>query len=363
MLAAEIASYGYSAARSDFIRLARADGLELHTFVHPQMQGPGGEPLAIDVAISRPERMDALIVILSGTHGVEGLAGSLCQRALLRSGAQPTGRSRTGVLLIHALNPYGFAYLSRTNENNVDLNRNCLDSFHDAPYNASYGQLHPTLMPKEWDLQGMRHDAALSGAVAALGVERFQSVVTAGQYHWPTGLFYGGTSPQWSRRVLESIIAREFHGLDRVVVVDVHTGLGRYGAGELIYTGFARDPEYGATKAFFVGDTVTCGDTGDSVSAQVTGALNHLFRRWAEPGALASVALEFGVHDVMTTLDALRADVRLRSFVRPSAELILKVREAQLHAFFSTDAAWIERIELRFLDVIRAARRALDSRV
>lgn len=355
----EIGRYGYSAARRDFIELAQAAGLSLRTFVHPQLQGPAGEALAIDVAMWRPERMSTLLVSISGTHGVEGLAGSVCQRALLKEDIQRICGAHTGVLLIHALNAYGFAYLTRTNEHNVDLNRNGLSSFHNLPRNDEYGRLHGLLVPKEWECASATLDVTLANAIAAMGVARFQQAVTAGQYHWPNGLFYGGTAAQWSRRVLESVVAIEFHDLSRIAVLDVHTGLGGYGEGELIYTGSAADPEYGVTKAFFAKDVVTCPDAGDSVSAAVSGALSHAFSRWAMPGALASAALEFGVRDVMTTLDSLRGDAWLRGLAQPPAETRVLVQRKMLDAFFSTDPVWLERVESRFMDVVLTSLEAL----
>ena len=60
-------------------------------------------------------------------HGVEALFGSAVQLAFME---QADGRlaasGGSGVVLIHAINPFGFAWRRRFNENNVDLNRNFL---------------------------------------------------------------------------------------------------------------------------------------------------------------------------------------------------------------------------------------------
>ena len=40
---------------------------------------------------------------------------------------------RLGVVLVHGLNPYGFAHFTRTTENNVDLNRNFIDRSEGPP--------------------------------------------------------------------------------------------------------------------------------------------------------------------------------------------------------------------------------------
>jgi hypothetical protein len=53
-------------------------------------------------------------VVLSATHGVEGLAGSGPQVDLLRH--PPRLPPDTAVLLVHAVNPHGFAWLRRTSE-------------------------------------------------------------------------------------------------------------------------------------------------------------------------------------------------------------------------------------------------------
>ena len=52
-------------------------------------------------------------------------------------------------VLLHALNPYGFAWLRRVNEHNVDLNRNFLlpgEAYRGSP--AGYAALDPLLNPK-----------------------------------------------------------------------------------------------------------------------------------------------------------------------------------------------------------------------
>ena len=81
------------------------------------------------------------IIHCSGTHGIEGYLGSAIQlRFLHELFLQQEKRLRTNnvrapptkntsvkkILLIHAINPYGMRHHRRTNENNVDLNRNVL---------------------------------------------------------------------------------------------------------------------------------------------------------------------------------------------------------------------------------------------
>jgi hypothetical protein len=73
-----------------------------------------------------------MLVLISGTHGVEGFAGSACQLAAVRLGLFGELPSDLAVLMIHSINPYGFAFCRRVTESNVDLNRNCVSDFGSA---------------------------------------------------------------------------------------------------------------------------------------------------------------------------------------------------------------------------------------
>src|ERR1051325_1319045 len=112
----------YFAARDAFLALARERGARVAN--HPlSARGPGGETLSIDTAYVGAREPRHLLVIVSGTHGVEGFAGSAMQCQWL-AGIAPSQIPRdAGCLLVHALNAYGFAHLRRANEHNVDLNR------------------------------------------------------------------------------------------------------------------------------------------------------------------------------------------------------------------------------------------------
>ena len=92
-----------------------------------------------------------MVVVSSGLHGVEGYFGSAVQLALLEGEDVVRGHCRSGValVLIHALNPYGFAWVRRANEENVDLNRNFLltgESYKGSP--PRYAALDALLNPK-----------------------------------------------------------------------------------------------------------------------------------------------------------------------------------------------------------------------
>ena len=98
----------------------------------------------------------------SGLHGVQGFFGSAVQLAWLLRVPGWSAPPRTGLVMVHALNPFGFAWRRRWNESDVDLNRNFLDDreFLQADPNyresrAAYDRLsaflNPASSPSRWE--------------------------------------------------------------------------------------------------------------------------------------------------------------------------------------------------------------------
>jgi hypothetical protein len=178
----------YVAARQKFLLAARAAQCDISTYPLPNHVGPHGEKLTIDVGKLGPADPEALLVSISGTHGVEGFCGSGCQVGFLVDRLYEALPINCGTFLVHALNPYGFAWLRRVNEANVDLNRNFHDFSKDLPSCSAYEALHDWLVPEEWNEQHRQTaDEKLQGYIAANGKRAFQAAVTSGQHTQPTG--------------------------------------------------------------------------------------------------------------------------------------------------------------------------------
>src|SRR5262249_25391349 len=148
-----------------------------------------GDALAIDIAWLGHNEPRRAVLHSSGLHGVEGFAGSAVQIQTLRE--LPCIPDDSALILVHILNPYGMCWLRRTNENNVDLNRNSLidGNYTGAPEN--YSKLDPFLNPPSppW-----RDLFLLKAALLAFryGMPSLRQAVAGGQYEFPKGLFFGG---------------------------------------------------------------------------------------------------------------------------------------------------------------------------
>jgi hypothetical protein len=219
----------YAASRRVFLQLCSARGAQTASFTHPE-RGPAGELLATDVAWFGPKEAESLLIVSSGTHGIEALCATGIQVALLKLGVPAELPENVALLFVHALNPYGFAYLRRTNEGNVDLNRNFLDHSGCYPDDAVYSEVHPMLVPEEWHGPSRAQaEARLARYVAERGARALQAAVSRGQYSHADGLFYGGRRPVWSNDVWRTILRRFAGRAHRIAAIDYTPGSARAG--------------------------------------------------------------------------------------------------------------------------------------
>jgi len=348
----------YAGARQGFLADAQAVGLAVETLPHP-LRGPDGEALALDWLWMGPKDAANLLVLLSATHGVEGFCGSACQRDALRQLSADDLPKGVAVLMLHALNPYGFAWLRRVTEDGVDLNRNFVDFAGSLPENPGYDQLADALLTAPDDPEA---EGRLQAYAEAYGQRALEEAVSGGQHRHPKGLFYGGREPTWSRLQVEGLIAR--HKLaerQRVAVIDFHTGLGPYGYGEPICDLPPDGPGARTCRKWF-GESVTLPALGTSCSSVKSGLSDMGWHRLLGD-RLAFIALEFGTFDMARLLGALRADhiLHAQGPIDWSAPQTQRVK-AELKRFFFPDTQdWREMVLFRARQVIGQALKGLGS--
>lgn len=339
----------YREARIRFLAEARDAGATTTSYVHPST-GLHGEELAVDVAELGPEDATDVVLVVSGTHGVEGFCGSALQSRWLRDCA--AGRpGELRVVCLHGLNPFGFSWVRRTNEDNVDLNRNFVDWKHPPPSNPGYDEIAHLLVPDEWtDEERARTDALLLEMLADRGLQSFQQTISGGQYTHPDGVFYGGDGPVWSNRWLQAWCGEHLAHVRRLAIIDLHTGLGPWGEGELIVNDPAGSPAH--RRAIEWWGTVTSMVDGDSVSAVLAGDWLDAAPSFLPRAEVTSAALEFGTIDPVSVLQALRADAWLHTHGDPSGPRAAEVRAQVRTAFADDDPAWFDAVWARFLQVV-----------
>lgn len=348
----------YAEARSELDAAARRAGAEVTSFAHPSV-GREGEELAIDVVTVGPDDADAVVVVVSGTHGVEGYAGSALQRWWLdeRSTELAPG---VRVAIVHALNPVGFSWVRRVNEDNVDLNRNFVDWSQPPPTNTGYGTIADLLVPTDWSTESQeRTTKALLDVAENVGFAQFQQTVSGGQYDHPTGIFHGGTAPVWSHRWAAEHIPEIVGSAHRACVLDLHTGLGPWGHGELISVDDVGSAAYERGTDWW-GEVRSMSD-GESVSADLNGDWLSAVPAWVPGVEATTIAIEYGTIDTISVLQSLRADAWLHAHGDPTAPDAAAIRAQVRAAFVDDDPAWLATITERFDEVCGAAVDALAA--
>jgi uncharacterized protein DUF2817 len=330
----------YVDARDKFIAAGRARRARILRQVHPSEYGAQGEELSIDIAQIGGEDAPAMLLLSSGTHGVEGFCGSGCQVALLHDEAflAEVERSGVGVMMLHALNPYGFSHLQRTNEENADLNRNFVDFSAPLPDGGAYSEVHALLLPPEWP-PSADNEAMLKAWADKHGAKAFQAAISGGQYAFPDGMFYGGSAPSWSNLTLRAVLRGQGAPRSRLGWIDFHTGLGPRGHAEKIYAGHDDAADIARAKACW-GREVTSFFDGSSTSARVSGVICNAAYDECPHTQLIAMALEYGTYPLEHTLQALRAGHWLRNHPEAPPEQQAEIRRALRDTFYIDADDW-----------------------
>jgi hypothetical protein len=331
----------YTQARQLFLAAAAGTGAKLTAFRNDRGRAPDGAELHTDVAWIGPRQPESVIVLVSGTHGIEGFCGSACQVGFMREDMMKGVPAGTSFLLVHALNPHGFAHERRVNEDNIDLNRNFVDHS-DPPHNPAYDELHNALVPADWTGQAKKDANRFLAEIAAeRGMRYLQEAVTRGQYRHPDGLFYGGTEPAWSHTALRSIVREFLIGIPRVAYIDLHTGLGPRGYGEPIFRGGLDAGALDRARAWYGADELTVSEEGTSSSTPIIGNTASLVARELDSDQeLTAITLEFGTLPGNEVLDALRADNWLHLQAGPDEATRKNIKDQIRQAFYPSACDW-----------------------
>jgi len=328
----------YKQARDHFISSCGDFQTVVESHQHPG-QGPEGN-IYMDVASSGDPDATRVVVISSGTHGIEGYSGSGLQCLLLHEGLTEHLPHNTRVVLVHGVNPYGFAWQRRTNESNIDLNRNFVD-FSQTPINTGYREIASIFEPQDWDANSSLIQDQIRRVVKAKGLEWYQGAVSGGQYEYPEGMFYGGTAPAWSNQTIHQVARTHLSFASEICWIDIHTALGPFGTAECIVD-YAPDSDSYRRCVSYWGDRVKSVISGDSHSAPIRGSMiTDLSGHYP---ALVGAGLEFGTRSGREVMQALIADQWLHRYGELDMARGHPIKDMMMDAFYPDSAEWRESI-------------------
>jgi len=358
----EYFSSSYVDARSLFLGMARNLNLEVSSYQNPE-KGPSDGLLFTDVVVLGSIDASKRVVVISGTHGAEGYCGSAAQVGWLNSPEANELQPDVAVIMIHAINPYGFAWTRRVNEDNVDINRNYLDDYNGRQRNVGYDELSDFIIPRQSPGKGWSEaNKILDDYLRVNGKDRYMTAVASGQYTHQSGLFYGGKEPSWSVSTLKEIVAKFVSGADRVCLIDIHSGLGPFGVGELRNGESIVSPGHKRVVSWFgiaanqnkssSGNRSSRNDsakypTGGSILSGIASELAHL--------EVTKVVLEFGTIPLEEVMMTLRKEAWLHNYGDFDNPIAADIKKEFLRAFYPESIEWEQKIYNRSTEVINMA--------
>jgi hypothetical protein len=346
----------YFAAREQFRIASQAAGFALQSLPIDAI-GPQGDQLTIDAAFRPAQDGQPLLIISSGLHGVEGFFGSAVQIASLQrwQAKLPEG---VGLLLLHALNPYGYAHLRRANEDNVDPNRNFLladDAYQGTTkeYRLLNGLLNPPHPPTRWDLFAVR----ASWLLLRYGSRTMKQALATGQYDYPQGLFYGGSHPSQLVSILQEQLPAWFAGCSQTLHLDFHTGLGRGGEYKLLLTNALVEQQANWLRQHF-GSRVCLAAEAEYLPR---GDMGTWFQQQAKPGSYTYLCAEFGTYHALTMMSGLRAENQAHHWGEANSHSTRRSQQRLVELFCPAADSWRKRTTQQGGNLIQQALRALEA--
>ena len=332
---------------------------------------PGDEDLTIDrieaPALTANERV---LVFTTGEHGIEGFVGSAMLQRFLDTILPQLDPATTGLILVHAINPWGMAHRRRTNAANVDLNRNFVlnPSELDPSFNPEFARLDACLTPA-----GEIHSLAdsernfsnqFSALVEELGRDAFWSAARLGQYFQPKGIHYGGDSLQAETSHLLQIYESALRDYAQILHLDIHTGYGpRY---QMSLVNSVYEPRSSADLAARFDYPIVVAANPDEFYAILGDMVDCLYRLWERKyphRRLYATAFEFGtfgetLEGQIRTLQTMILENQAYWYGCSHAELENQVKTDFCELFAPSDAHWrvkaVEDADRAFAGILQA---------
>jgi hypothetical protein len=304
----------YNECRKAF--LAAADELKakyLNTEIASiKVAEPGEDDLFIDTCyIPAQKHKERIILLMSGLHGIEGFAGSAVQQYVMKVLVPTWDLEKTGVLLVHGLNPYGFKHERRVSKRNIDLNRNfsvdgAFFKLKNEGYKKVYGLLNPQGKADAGSLSNRFFPVKAAYNIVKYSMKALRDAALRGQYQFEKGIYYGGNKSEPQKEIIDSIINGAPRDYRAVLALELHTGYGERNTMHLFPNPQKDNRIKGAMEEVFKGYKVDWGDQGDFY--ETTGDLmGYLEKTLAPKMFFVPMVFEFGTMDSQTTMGSIRS--------------------------------------------------------
>jgi hypothetical protein len=221
--------------------------------------------------------------------------------------------------------------------------------------NEGYEALRDAICPSDWsDAARYAADGVLMSYARDHGEMALQAAISSGQYSDARGVFYGGRSETWSNRTLVELLRIHAGHVRHVAFIDLHSGLGPYGVGEIMNNHNTGEPAFERVGQWFGGEA-TSTDAGSSSSAPVSGDTTLGVVRALPQAEVTAVTLEYGTVPLRQVFDAVRADNWLHAHGDLHTAKAREIKAQIRDAFYPDKDDWKRMVFERSVDVLRRA--------
>ena len=264
-------------------------------------------------------------------------------------------------VLLHGLNPFGFAWLRRFDENNVDPNRNFLmagECYAGAP--PHYADLDKLLNPQRPPSTVEVFLLKALPAIARYGMPALRQAVAVGQYEFPKGLFFGGAGPTRMQELLKQHMPRWLQGSQSVMHLDFHTGLGPKGSCKLLIDSPLSPSARTRLTNWFGADSFEASST-EGISYSARGGLGQwCVSQQLVPEYLFACA-EFGTYGPIRVVAGLRAENQAHHWGLPAAATTIRAKQRLKELFCPSDVKWRKNVLGQSLALVSRAVEGLQQ--
>jgi hypothetical protein len=354
-------SPNYETARHRFRKAAEDAKLQVETHTITS-EGPNGLDLSIDTAIAGTSQAQQALILSSGLHGVEGFLGSAIQLAILEQWlANLSAPPPLKIILIHALNPYGFAWCRRANEDNIDLNRNFLlsgDRYKGAPeaYRNLLDFLNPQRPPTRFD--GPLFLCRAAWEISRHGMPTLRQAVAGGQYDYPHGLFFGGHEPSELVYILDRHLPQWLDKMSSVFHLDFHTGLGAWATYKLLLDCVVTTSRLAWLQTHFDPpgiENLLASTSKHNVAYQTSGSLGKWCQAKMASCDYVFLGAEFGTYGAIKMAAGLRAENQAHHWGQPQTTSTKRAKQQLQELFCPASLAWRQRTLAQGVELVMKA--------
>jgi hypothetical protein len=258
----------------------------------------------------------------------------------------------TGLVLMHAINPWGMHNRRRVNAANVDLNRNFvwnerdLDPTGNPDYASACTFFNPHLPLEGTAARLLSFTAGLVSTILRMGAGRMKTAMLLGQYRFGSGIYYGGEARQPETLPVIELFQAALESYPSTLLLDMHTGYGPRRAMSIVNSAYERRSSGELKRDFGYPDVVKSNPSEFyAIQGDMIDYIYTLAKNAAPAKHLYATTFEFGTFgdSFAATLRSLRAIIDencLKWYGASTPSVKDSVQQENTEMYNPSDPAW-----------------------